>query len=172
MNEQYGQFKGCNEYVRNASRQKIESVSLYSLLVDPMTTCGCCECIAAILPVANGIMTVDRDFTDMTPCGMKFTTLAGAVGGGVQNPGFLGHSKYNITQKKFLKAEGGLLRIVWMPRRLKEEIWERLSKRGEELGIQNLPDMIADETSARTEEEVIAYIAEKSHPCISMDPLI
>ena len=172
LNEQYGQFKGCNEYVRNASRQKIESVSLYSLLVDPMTTCGCCECIAAILPVANGIMTVDRDFTDMTPCGMKFTTLAGAVGGGVQNPGFLGHSKYNITQKKFLKAEGGLLRIVWMPRRLKEEIWERLSKRGEELGIQNLPDMIADETSARTEEEVIAYIAERSHPCISMDPLI
>lgn len=172
LNEQYGQFKGCNEYVRNASRQKIESVSLYSLLVDPMTTCGCCECIAAILPVANGIMTVDRDFTEMTPCGMKFTTLAGAVGGGVQNPGFLGHSKYNITQKKFLKAEGGLLRIVWMPRRLKEEIWERLSKRGEELGIQNLPDMIADETSARTEEEVIAYIAEKSHPCISMDPLI
>ena len=172
LNEQYGQFKGCNEYVRNASRQKIESVSLYSLLVDPMTTCGCCECIAAILPVANGIMTVDRDFTDMTPCGMKFTTLAGAVGGGVQNPGFLGHSKYNITQKKFLKAEGGLLRIVWMPRRLKEEIWERLSKRGEELGIQNLPDMIADETSARTEEEVIAYIVEKSHPCISMDPLI
>lgn len=172
LNEQYGQFKGCNEYVRNASRQKIECVSLYSLLVDPMTTCGCCECIAAILPVANGIMTVDRDFTDMTPCGMKFTTLAGAVGGGVQNPGFLGHSKYNITQKKFLKAEGGLLRIVWMPRRLKEEIWERLSKRGEELGIQNLPDMIADETSARTEEEVIAYIVEKSHPCISMDPLI
>ncbi|HQH82114.1 MAG TPA: acetyl-CoA decarbonylase/synthase complex subunit alpha/beta [Syntrophorhabdus sp.] len=172
LNEQYGQFKGCNEYVRNASRQKIESVSLYSLLVDPMTTCGCCECIAAILPVANGIMTVDRDFTDMTPCGMKFTTLAGAVGGGVQNPGFLGHSKYNITQKKFLKAEGGLLRIVWMPRRLKEEIWERLSKRGEELGIQNLPDMIADETSARTEEEVIAYIAEKNHPCISMDPMI
>jgi len=172
LNEQYGQFKGCNEYVRNASRQKIESVSLYSLLVDPMTTCGCCECIAAILPVANGIMTVDRDFTEMTPCGMKFTTLAGAVGGGVQNPGFLGHSKYNITQKKFLKAEGGLLRIVWMPRRLKEEIWERLSKRGEELGIQNLPDMIADETSARTEEEVIAYIAEKNHPCISMDPMI
>ena len=172
LSEQYGQFKGCNEFVRNASRQRIESVSLYSLLVDPMTTCGCCECIAAILPTANGIMTVDRDFTDMTPCGMKFTTLAGAVGGGSQNPGFLGHSKYNITQKKFLRAEGGLLRIVWMPRRLKEEIRDRLQKRGEELGIQNFPDMIADETSAGTEEEVIAYIAEKDHPCINMDPLM
>lgn len=172
LSEEYGQFKGCNEYVRNASRHKIESISLYSLLVDPMTTCGCCECIAAILPICNGIMTVDRDFTEMTPCGMKFTTLAGAVGGGAQNPGFLGHSKYNITQKKFLKAEGGLLRIVWMPKRLKEEIRERLQKRGEELGIPNLPDLIADETTARTEEEVIAYITEKGHPCVNMGPLL
>lgn len=172
LSDQYGQFNGCNEFVRKASRQKIENVSLYSLLVDPMTTCGCCECIAAILPIANGIMTVDRDFTDMTPCGMKFTTLAGAVGGGSQNPGFLGHSKYNITQKKFLKAEGGLLRMVWMPKRLKEEISERLQKRGEEMGIQNFPDMIADETVACTEEEVIAFIAEKGHPCINMDPLL
>ena len=172
LSQEFGQFKGCNEYIKKASRQKIESVSLYSLLVDPMTTCGCCECIAAILPICNGIMTVDRDFTDMTPCGMKFTTLAGAVGGGAQNPGFLGHSKYNITQKKFLKAEGGLLRIVWMPKRLKEEIRERLQKRGEELGIQNLPDMIADETTAKTEEEVIAFIAEKGHPCANMEPLI
>jgi acetyl-CoA synthase len=172
LSEEYGQFRGCNEYVRKASRQKIETVSLYSLLVDPMTTCGCCECIAAILPIANGIMTVDRDFTDMTPCGMKFTTLAGAVGGGAQNPGFLGHSKYNITQKKFLKAEGGLMRIVWMPKRLKEEIRERLQKRGEEHGIQNFPDMIADETAACTEEEVLAYVTEKGHPCIKMDPLM
>ena len=172
LSEEYGQFKGCNEYVRMASRQKIESVSLYSLLVDPMTTCGCCECIAAILPIANGIMTVDRDFIDMTPCGMKFTTLAGAVGGGAQNPGFLGHSKYNITQKKFLKAEGGLLRIVWMPKRLKEEIKGRLQRRGEEFGIPDFVDMIADETVACTEEEVIAYIAEKGHPSLNMEPLI
>jgi acetyl-CoA synthase len=172
LSEEYGQFKGCNEYVRMASRQKIESVSLYSLLVDPMTTCGCCECIAAILPIANGIMTVDRDFIDMTPCGMKFTTLAGAVGGGAQNPGFLGHSKYNITQKKFLKAEGGLLRIVWMPKKLKEEIKGRLQRRGEEFGIPDFVDMIADETVACTEEEVIAYIAEKGHPSLNMEPLI
>jgi len=172
IDERYGQFKGCNEYVKRASRQKVESVSLYSLMVDPMTTCGCCECIAAILPMANGIMTVDRDYTDMTPCGMKFTTLAGSVGGGAQTPGFLGHSKYNITQRKFLKGDGGLLRIVWMPKRLKEEIYDRLKKRGEEFGITNFPDMIADETVARIEEEVIEYITKNGHPCVNMEPLI
>lgn len=170
--DRYGQFNGCNDYVRKASRQKIQSVSLYSLMVDPMTTCGCCECIAAILPMCNGIMTVDRDFNDMTPCGMKFTTLAGSVGGGAQTPGFLGHSKYNIIQKKFLKGDGGLLRIAWMPKRLKDEIMDRLRKRSEELGIPDFPDMIADETVAKTEEEVIEYITQKGHPCLTMEPLM
>lgn len=172
IDERLGQFRGCNDYVYKASRQKIERVSLYSLMVDPMTTCGCCECIAAILPMCNGIMTVDRDFIDMTPCGMKFTTLAGAVGGGAQTPGFLGHSKYNITQRKFLKGDGGLLRLVWMPKRLKEELKDRLQKRGEELGISNLPDLIADETIAKTEEEVLEYITKMGHPCLTLEPLL
>ena len=83
---------------------------------DPMTTCGCCECIAAVLPTCNGVMTVGRDYTGETPCGMKFTTLAGVMGGGASSPGFVGHSKYNITQSKFIKGDGGLLRMVWMPK--------------------------------------------------------
>jgi acetyl-CoA synthase len=172
LDERYGQFKGANDFVYKASRQKVENVSFYSLMVDPMTTCGCCECIAAVLPMANGIMTVDRDYTGMTPCGMKFTTLAGSVGGGAQSPGFLGHSKYNITQRKFLTGDGGLQRVVWMPKRLKEEIADRLQKRGEELGVPNLLEMIADETVAITEEEVIAYCTEKGHPALTMEPIM
>jgi acetyl-CoA synthase len=172
IDPRYGQFKGANDFVFKASRQKVENVSFYSLMVDPMTTCGCCECIAAVLPIANGIMTVDRDYTGMTPCGMKFTTLAGSVGGGAQSPGFLGHSKFNITQKKFLKGDGGLLRIIWMPKRLKEEIRDRLQKRADELGIPDLIDRIADETVAMTEEEVIAYCTEKEHPAMTMEPIM
>lgn len=172
LNEPLGQFRGCNQFVQKASRQKVESVSLYSLMVDPMTTCGCCECIAAILPMCNGVMTVDRDFTGMTPCGMRFTTLAGTVGGGAQVPGFLGHSKFNITQRKFLQGDGGLERLVWMPSRLKEEIRERLQKRGEEIGFPDLIDMIADETVAETEEEVLEYITEKGHPALTLDAIL
>ncbi len=172
LDQRYGQFKGCNDFVIKASRQKVMNVSLYSLMVDPMTTCGCCECIAAVLPMCNGLMTVDRDYTGMTPCGMKFTTLAGSVGGGAQSPGFLGHSKYNITQRKFVKGDGGLARMVWMPKRLKEELHERLMKRGEELGIPGLVDMIADETVATTEDEVLAYITEKGHPALTMEAIL
>jgi acetyl-CoA synthase len=94
------------------------------------------------------------------------------VGGGAQSPGFLGHSKYNIAQRKFLKGDGGLSRLVWMPKRLKEEIKERLQKRGDELGIPDFIDMIADETVAVTEDEVLEYITAKGHPCLTMESLI
>ena len=110
----------------------------------PMTTCGCCECIAAMLPSCNGVMTVNREYAGETPCGMKFTTLAGVMGGGQSSPGFVGHSKFNITQGKFILGDGGLLRMVWMPKMLKEELKERLIKRGEELGDPDFINKIAD----------------------------
>lgn len=84
-----GQWKGITDFVNKASRQKVEQISAYSLINFPMTACGCFECIATILPMCNGIMVINRDSRGMTPCGMKFTTLAGMVGGGNQTPGFL-----------------------------------------------------------------------------------
>ena len=145
---------------------------LFCLVYDPMTTCGCCECISAVLPMCNGIMTVNRDYTGETPCGMKFTTLAGVIGGGQVTPGFVGHSKYNVTQRKFIAGDGGLLRLVWMPKAFKEEIRERLIKRGEELGVPDLIDRIADETVGVTEDEILPFLQEKNHPALSMDPII
>jgi len=167
-----GQWKGVNAFVKNASRGAIDHYNFYSIVHDPMTTCGCCECIAALLPSCNGVMTVNREYTGETPCGMKFTTLAGVMGGGASTPGFVGHSKFNITQKKFIKGDGGLLRVVWMPKILKEEIKERLQKRAEELGVPDLFDKIADETVGMTEEEIQPWLEEKGHPALSMDPLI
>ena len=167
-----GQWTGTNAFVFNASRQKISEVSLYSIMVDPMTTCGCCECIAAVLPMCNGIMTVNRDFLGMTPCGMKFTTLAGSAGGGAVTPGFLGHSKYNVTQRKWISGDGGLKRLVWLPKMLKDELRERLLKRGEEIGIPNFIDMIADETIGVTEDEILPFLTEKNHPALAMDSIL
>jgi acetyl-CoA synthase len=167
-----GTFAGVNEFIKKASRGAIESYNFYSMVNEPMTTCGCCEAIAAMLPACNGVMTVNREYAGETPCGMKFTTLAGVMGGGASSPGFVGHSKFNITQKKFITGDGGLLRMVWMPKILKDEIKERLDKRGEELGVKNFSDMIADETVGLTEEEILPWLQEKGHPALSMDPLV
>jgi len=167
-----GQFKGVNDFVVKASRGKIDHYNFYSLVNDPMTTCGCCEAIAAVLPMCNGLMTVNRDFAGMTPCGMKFTTLAGTIGGGISTPGFVGHGKYNITQRKFLIGDGGLLRMVWMPKMLKEEIGERFKARATEMGVPDLLDKIADETIGTTEDEILPFLTEKGHPALSMPPII
>ncbi|MCF8082987.1 MAG: CO dehydrogenase/CO-methylating acetyl-CoA synthase complex subunit beta [Deltaproteobacteria bacterium] len=167
-----GQFKGVNDFVFKASRQTVDHYNFYSIVHDPMTTCGCCECIAAVIPGCNGVMTVHREYTGETPCGMKFTTLAGVMGGGLSSPGFVGHGKFNITQRKFISGDGGLLRMVWMPKSLKEEIKDRLLKRGEELGVPDLIDRIADETVGTTEDEIMPFLKEKEHPALTMDPIV
>ena len=167
-----GQWKGVNDFVYKASRQAVTHYNFYSLVIDPMTTCGCCEAIAAVLPSCNGIMSVHREYTGMTPCGMKFTTLAGVMGGGAVSPGFVGHSKFNITQRKFIAGDGGLKRVVWLPKSLKEEIRERLLKRGEEIGIPDFIDRIADETVGVTEDEILPFLQEKKHPALEMDPIV
>jgi acetyl-CoA synthase len=167
-----GQWKGIDDFIFKASRQNVEHVCAYSLMNFPMTACGCFEAIATILPLCNGIMVVNRDFRGMTPSGMKFTTMAGMVGGGNQTPGFLGVSKHYMGSKKFFKAEGGLKRIVWLPKMLKEEIAERVKPICEEMGMPDFLDMVADETVGETEEEVFAFLEAKGHPAFSMDPLM
>lgn len=167
-----GQWVGVNEFLKVASHNTLEAVNLYTLLENPMTSCGCFECIMAILPEANGVMIVNREFGGMTPCGMKFSTLAGSVGGGVQTPGFMGHGRSYILSRKFIAADGGLARIVWMPQELKEFLKEGITRRAEELGLEGFYDKIADETVGTTIEEVLPFLEEKGHPALAMPPLM
>jgi len=172
IDQRLGQWEGVNEFVQKASRGKVMKYNAYSIMEDPMTSCGCFECIAAVLPVANGVMTVDRDYKGPTPCGMKFTTLAGSAGGGNITPGFVGHSKFYIGSKKFVSAEGGILRLVWMPKALKEMLREKIDNLGSERGVSNLTDRIADETVGVTEDEIYPFLQGKEHPALSMDPIV
>jgi acetyl-CoA synthase len=171
IDEFKGQWDNINEFVYNNSHRTLEIFNAYSIIDFPMTSCGCFECIACVLPSTNGIMIVYRNYAGMTPIGMKFSSLAGMIGGGVQTPGFLGHSKQYIASDKYLRAEGGATRIVWMDRMIKEEMEAELRKIGEKEGINDFYDMIADETVAVTEEEVLEYITKMNHPALSMPPL-
>jgi len=166
-----GQYDGINSFVRDASHGAIQRINLYSILEDPMTACGCFEAVSGVLPMCNGVMTVDRDHPGMTPSGMKFSTLAGLVGGGVQTPGFIGHSRLYVGSKKFISAEGGVARLVWMPRRLKEELRSVIEQAAQDAGYPDLCDRIATEEDAVEEEEVMAFLMEAGHPALTMDAL-
>ena len=172
LDELNGYYAGINEFVAQASRGAVTQVSCYSLMNNPMTACGCFEAIAAMLPQCNGIMVVNRDYRGMTPSGMKFTTLAGMAGGGMQTPGFMGVSKHYLTSKKLFMAEGGLKRVVWLPKMLKDELAEKLKKRCEEIGMPELFDMIATEEQGTTEEEIMSFLKEKGHPALEMETAI
>jgi len=128
--------------------------------------------IMTILPSINGIMAVNREYSGMTPSGMKFSTMAGMVGGGIQTPGFIGISKYFIGSKKFIKADGGLKRLVWMPKILKEEIGDLLKARAKEIGIDDFLDRVATEDDAETEEQVMEWIKKVKHPVLEMEPMM
>ena len=173
LDERTGRYESVNAAIANATHGAVENVTLYSLLEDPMTSCGCFECICGIEPVSNGVIIVNREYSGMTPAGMTFGELASCTGGGVQTPGYMGHGRHFISSKKFCYAEGGIERIVWMPKELKDDVAERLNKTAKELyGIDNFTDMVADETVTTDCEELLNWLTEKEHPVLGMEPLM
>ncbi|KPL24947.1 MAG: bifunctional acetyl-CoA decarbonylase/synthase complex subunit alpha/beta [Anaerolineae bacterium SM23_84] len=167
----YGSFDGANDFVRQHSHGTVEEVSMYSIMVNPMTACGCFECIAMVIPETNGIMVVSREDPSMTPAGMTFSTLAGMAGGGLQTPGVMGHGKYYLLSNKFISADGGFKRVVWMSSFLKESMAEELQAVAEREGDPDLIGKIADEQVATTVEELLPFLEEKGHPALTMPPL-
>ncbi len=173
IDERTGRYEEVNRMIAEATHGAVENVTLYSILEDPMTSCGCFECICGIEAVSNGVVVVNREFKGMTPAGMTFGELASCTGGGVQTPGFMGHGRHFIASKKLLAAEGGVERIVWMPKELKDDVAQRLNKTALELyGIENFIDMVADETVTCDAEELYAWLTEKGHPVLNLEPLM
>ena len=145
----------------------------FKIFQDPMTSCGCFDCICGIEPGSNGFIVANREYKGMTPVGMTFGELASCTGGGVQTPGDMGHGRHFISSKMFIAAEGGIERIVWMPKELKDDVAERLNRTAKELyGIDNFSDMIADETICEDCEALMDFLTEKNHPVLGLEPLM
>ncbi|MEK9161915.1 MAG: acetyl-CoA decarbonylase/synthase complex subunit alpha/beta [Chloroflexota bacterium] len=167
-----GYWQGANEFTEGASHQQVHEVAVYSIMENPMTACGCFECIAMVIPEANGVMVVSREDTSMTPAGMTFSTLAGMAGGGLQTPGIMGHGKFYLLSPKFVSADGGFKRVVWMSSILKEQMAEQLKKVAEREGDPDLLNKICDERVATDVEGLVAFVTEKNHPALSMPSLM
>jgi acetyl-CoA synthase len=172
LDEKMGRYEGTDAYLKKATGGKIESLNLYTIMDNPMTSCGCFECIIAIIPEANGVMIVNRGHEGMTPMGMKFSTLATTVGGGAQTPGFMGVGINFISSKKFLLGDGGIKRVVWMPKALKERIAEDFQKRCADEGVPTLLDMIADETICEESEKLLEHLTAVGHPALEMPSIL
>lgn len=171
QDEVKGHWESINKAVAEQSHGATTAVNIYTIMEDPMTSCGCFECICGIMPESNGVIIANREYHGMTPLGMTFGELASTTGGGVQTPGFMGHGRQFITSPKFLYADGGLQRVVWMPKELKEALKEKLIERGKEIGIENFYDMIADEEVGTEPDAVVEFLTNVGHPALGMDPM-
>jgi acetyl-CoA synthase len=166
-----GYWEGTNSYAREGSHGVVQEVAMYSIMENPMTACGCFECIVMVIPEVKGVMVVSREDVGMTPMGMKFSTLAGIAGGGLQTPGVMGVGKFYVISPKFISADGGFKRVVWMSKNLKDSMEFELRASAEREGVPDFLDMIADGTNVTTVEELEVWVTEKQHPVLDMEPM-
>lgn len=174
IDEIKGQWKAVNEFVYNNSQCSVDRVNLYSIMEYPMSSSSSLDCILAVVPEGNGFIVVNREYQSMNPTGMTFSTIAGMIGSGAQTPGFMGIARSYLASRKFIPADGGLGRLIWMPRDLKEQMRPLLGKAADELwGLgKDFVDKIADERIGVTFEEIVPFLKDKGHPVLTMDPLI
>jgi len=171
LDSDMGYWQGTIDYAKKGSHGAVEEVSMYSIMENPMTACGCFECIVMYIPEVEGVMVVSREDVGMTPAGMKFSTLAGMAGGGVQTPGVMGVGKYYLVSPKFISADGGFKRVVWMSKVLKETMADELQYVAEREGIPDLIDRIADGDKIATVEQLQDWVEEVHHPVLEMPPM-
>ncbi len=158
LNVEKGEFSGINESIKQKTLGAVDKVWMYTGFGYPHTSCGCFEAMAFYIPEVEGYGIVDRGFKGVTVNGLPFSTLADSGAGGRQVDGFHGISIEYMRSPKFMQADGGWDRIVWMPQNVKERVKEFMPK--------GVVDLIATENDAKTVDELTEFLKEKNHPVV------
>jgi acetyl-CoA decarbonylase/synthase, CODH/ACS complex subunit beta len=152
------EYAGCNKLAAEKSMGTYTRVFLHSALGCPHTSCGCFQSICFYIPEVDAFGIVNRDFPGETVVGTSFSTMAGEASGGHQVEGYLGMALEYLRSPKFLQAEGGWKRIVWMPRIVKEMYRDACPE--------DLFDKIATEDDAKNTEELVEFLNRVGHPWV------
>jgi len=153
-----GEYSGVNEVAKQKTLGEVTKVCLYTAFGYPHTSCGCFEAVAFYVPEVDGFGIVHRGYKDVTVNGLAFSTLADSTAGGRQVDGFHGISIEYMRSPKFLRADGGWNRVVWMPKEVKERIKDFIPV--------ELADKVATEEEAKTIDELKAFLKERNHPVV------
>ena len=153
-----GEYAGVNQIINEKSLGDIERVQLYTAFGYPHTSCGCFEGCAFFIPEVDGFGVVHRNFKGETVNGLTFVTISDLTAGGRQVDGFHGLSIEYMRSLKFLEADGGWDRIVWMPQDIKERIQDFLPP--------EIVPKIATESDVADLDELKSWLTEKNHPIV------
>jgi len=153
-----GEYSGCNTLGAEKSMGAYNRVYLHSAFEYPHTSCGCFQAIWFYIPEVDAFGLVHRDFAGETVVGTSFSTMAADTSGGRQVEGFLGLALEYLRSPKFLQADGGLRRLVWMPKEIKERYKDAIPE--------GLYDKIATEEDAKTTDELVEFLDRVGHPWV------
>ncbi|MCQ1537380.1 CO dehydrogenase/CO-methylating acetyl-CoA synthase complex subunit beta, partial [Methanosarcina sp. KYL-1] len=159
LDAEKGEYSGVNDIAKKLSSGEFDKIKLHSFFDAPHTSCGCFEVVGFYIPEVDGIGWVNREYQGMAPNGIGFSTMAGQTGGGKQIVGFLGIGVNYFYSPKFIQADGGWNRVVWLPSMLKEKIAETIPA--------DIKDMIATENDATDIESLKAFLQSKNHPVVA-----
>jgi len=158
LDEIGGEYSGVNEVAQKLSGGEYNRIKIHSFFEFPHTSCGCFEVVGFYMPEVDGIGWVDRDYTGMAPNGLAFSTMAGQTGGGKQVIGFLGVGVNYFRSPKFIQADGGWNRVVWMPKVLKDKVLADIPA--------EIVDKVATEEDAQDLDTLKEFLNEKDHPVV------
>jgi len=153
-----GEYAGVNQNSVERSLGEYDEVYLHSAFEHPHTSCGCFQAICFYIPEVDAFGIVHRDFVGATVIGETFSRMAGVTSGGRQVEGSLGIALEYMRSPKFIQADGGLHRVVWMPKEIKE--------RYKEVIPEDVYDKIATEEDVHTADELTEYLEKVGHPWI------
>jgi acetyl-CoA decarbonylase/synthase complex subunit beta len=159
INAEKGEFSGVDETVKKRTLGEVNKVWLYTAFDHPHTSCGCFEAVAFYIPEVDGFGVVNRAFKGVTVNGLPFSTLADSTAGGRQVDGFHGMSIEYMRSKKFLAADGGWNRIVWIPKEVKERVKDFIPA--------DVVDKIGTEETALNIDALKEFLKEKNHPVVA-----
>ena len=159
INAEKGEYAGVNEVVKKKTLGDVEQVWLYTAFDHPHTSCGCFEAVAFYIPEVDGFGLVNRSFKGTTVNGLPFSTLADSTAGGRQIDGFHGISIEYMRSPKFLDADGGWNRIVWLPKEIKDRVKDFIPK--------EVVDKLATEENAQDTDSLKTFLKEKNHPIVA-----
>jgi len=154
-----GEYSGANQTVAERSLGTYDRVYLHSAFEHPHTSCGCFQALLFYIPETDGFGIVHRDYTGETVIGRTFSSLAGDASGGRQVEGLVGIGIDYIRSPQFMQADGGLKRVMWMPKSLKEMVKEAIPE--------DLYPKIATEEDAKNTDELMEFVQRVEHPWIT-----
>jgi acetyl-CoA decarbonylase/synthase complex subunit beta len=154
-----GEYSGVNAVVVERSLGNYDQVYLHSAFEHPHTSCGCFQAICFYIPEVDAFGIVHRDFVGAAVTGQPFSRMAAETSGGRQVEGSCGMALELIRSPKFFQADGGLRRVVWLPKEIKERYKDPL----EEAGIY---DKIATEEDAKNADELVEFLERAEHPWV------